>query len=170
MLVAARAATSVSDLGNAAGVVPVALPTLGPPDDRLRATAAVTRAGKQQTRGASAPLLGAGLRVLARLGLLHWFIDRQRMVHTFVTNLRGPDVHLRFAGRQVTEIVPLSLATGNVTVAFAALSYVGTLAVTIVADPDHHPDLPVLVEALTASLSELTDGRADASLRPAARA
>lgn len=75
------------------------------------------------------------------------------MVHTFVTNLRGPSSPVTLAGLPVTDLVPISLATGNVTVAFAAMSYAGTLTVTIVTDPTHHPDREVLVEALEDELA-----------------
>ena len=37
-----------------------------------------------------------------------------------------------------------------------ALSYAGTFTVTVSADPDQVPDLPVLVEALQAELDGLT--------------
>lgn len=155
MLVAPQAHSAV---GNQAGVAPVDLPAHGPARDRLRAIAASTREVKRHARGASAPLLGIGLRVLARLGLLRWFMDRQRMVHTFVTNLRGPDQQVAVGGAPVTSLIPLSLATGNVSVAFAALSYAGTITVSVVADPVHHPDLDVLVTALHEELNASADG------------
>lgn len=133
---------------NQAGVAPVELPTRGTPGERLHQVAALTRAWKHAQRGSSAALLGSGLRVLGRLRLLRWFIDHQRMVHTFVTNLRGPDQPVSIVGMAVTDLVPISLTTGNVTVAFAAFSYAGALTVTVVADPTHHPDLDVLLDAL----------------------
>jgi hypothetical protein len=39
----------------------------------------------------------------------------------------------------------VSSITGNVTVAFAFLSYAGTGVVTVIADPKHWLDLPVPV-------------------------
>lgn len=44
------------------------------------------------------------------------------------------------------------------TVAFAALSYASTLTVTVIADPDHLPDLPLLVAALQDELDRLASG------------
>jgi hypothetical protein len=58
-------------------------------------------------------------------------------------------------GCPITALLPLSAATGNVTVAFAALSYAGTLVITIVADPDACPDLQALREALVTELAAL---------------
>ena len=145
-----------SQASNQAGIAPVALPTGGTLTDRLPAIAARTRPRTQGHRGASAVPLGVALHLLARLRLLRWCIDHQRMVHTFVTNLRGPAEPVRIAGVTVTGLVPISLATGNVTVAFAAMSYAGTMTVTVVTDPTHHPDRDVLLRALEA---ELVTGR-----------
>ena len=83
-------------------------------------------------------------------------MDRQRLVNTFVTNLRGPAERLTFLGAPVEELIPVSGTTGNVTVAFAVLSYAGTLVVTVVADPDGCPDLPALAAALQRQLDLLT--------------
>ena len=77
--------------------------------------------------GASSTLLGPAFRVLARLGMFRWFVDRQRVVTTFVTNLRGPRSQVKFLGATVTDITPVTSITGNVTISFAALSYAGTL-------------------------------------------
>jgi diacylglycerol O-acyltransferase len=46
----------------------------------------------------------------------------------------------------------MSVATGNVTVAFTALSYVGSLVITISADPDTCPDLERLQQKLQRQL------------------
>jgi hypothetical protein len=118
----------------------------GDPAGRLTSLAATTRAARNVRRGASTALLGPFFRVLAAAGLYRWFIDRQRRIHTFVSNLRGPESGLSFLGCAITDIVPLSSATGNVTVAFAVLSYAGRLTITLAADPDTCPDLSALHE------------------------
>lgn len=99
-------------------------------------------------RGTSAELLGPLFRALARLGLFRWFVNRQRLVNSFVTNLRVPEERLTFLAASVTGLLPVAGISGNVTVAFAVMSYAGTLAVTIIADPDAVPDLHVLCAAL----------------------
>jgi diacylglycerol O-acyltransferase / wax synthase len=142
--------------GNRHGVMPLRLPTGGRPEERLRAIAATTRARKRGTRGASAALLSPLFRLLAAMRLSRWFIDHQRMVNTFVTNLPGPREPVTLGGIPVTEMQVLPLATGNVTVAFAVLSYAGTLTTTVVADPDHVGDLAVLAAALREEFDHLT--------------
>ena len=80
----------------------------------------------------------------------------QRYLHTVVTNVRGPARPLTFCGAPITDVVPLTVAGGNVTVTFAALSYAGTLAITVTADPDAMPDLIDTTAALQAELDMLT--------------
>jgi hypothetical protein len=77
-------------------------------------------------------------------------------VTTFVTNVRGPDARLSFLGVPIADAVAVSTVSGNVTVAFAALSYAGALNVTVVADPGTCPDLAELAAALQRELDALT--------------
>ncbi len=153
--VSARLHASATDLGNQVGVIPIEVPATGPDAVRLGAIAARTQAAKQTSRAASTALLGPVFRLLARLGLFQWFIDRQRLVHTFVTNLRGPDVQLTFLDRPIVDVIPVAVVTGNVTVSLAVLSYAGTLDITLIADPDACPDLGVLRDALRDELDRL---------------
>lgn len=154
--VSARREASATQLGNQVGVIPIALPATGDPLGRLAAIARITRSRKTAAPGSSAALLGPAFRALAGLGALRWFIDRQRLVTTFVTNLPGPDSRLAFLGVPVTAVVPVGVISGNVTVAFAVLSYAGVLAITVVADPERCPDLPFLVSELQRELGTLT--------------
>ena len=81
---------------------------------------------------------------------------RQRYLHTVMTNLRGPDQRLTLGGAPITRMLPLAVGGGgNVTVTFAALSYAGTLEVTVTVDPDLIPDLPLLTTQLQAQLDAL---------------
>jgi hypothetical protein len=74
-----------------------------------------------------------------------------------VSSIHGPDGYISIGGSTVTSIVPLAAAeTGNVRISFDALSYAGTLTITVIADPDAVPDLPDLAAALRAELDGLT--------------
>jgi diacylglycerol O-acyltransferase / wax synthase len=148
--VSARRSTTAAHLCNSTGVLPVALPTGGDPWSRLTRIAAITRSHKKSVTSAT-PIF----RVLKALGIADWFMNHQRMVQTVVTNVHGPDHPLRLGGASIVGLIPLSATTGNVTVAFAALSYVDAFVVTVVADPEHVPDLLVLTEALQAELDLL---------------
>ena len=78
-------------------------------------------------------------------------------MHTLVSNVRGPEEPLSIAGAPVTSIIPITVGeAGNVTVTTAALSYAGTLMVTVIVDPDRVPELAELAAALQAELDALT--------------
>jgi WS/DGAT/MGAT family acyltransferase len=154
--VSARQRAEVAHLGNEVGTALVDVPATGDLDDRLATVAARTRAAKQAASGESAASLVAPLfRLLARVGAFGWFIARQRTVNTFVTNLRGPEERLHLGGHEVLDIVPVALITGNVTVAFAVLSYAGRLDVTVLADPRACPDWRSIHQVLQRELDQL---------------
>ncbi len=150
--VSARQAATGGQLGNQVGVMPVALPTGGDLAARVAQVAAITRARKTAVRGTSAAVLGLPFRLLAPTGVLRWFINRQRLIHTFVTNLRGPTEPLTLAGAPVRSLIAIPNTTGNVTVTFGALSYCGTLRITVLSDPSRLPDVAVLTAALRRAL------------------
>jgi WS/DGAT/MGAT family acyltransferase len=152
--VSARTAGTV-DLGNRVGVMPVPLPTGGDRRDRLTEIAALTAARKEGNRRSSPDLLQPLFRGLAALGLMRPLIDRQRLVDTLVTNVRGPGDPVTILGRRVTAIVPVANVTGNVPLAFAVLSYAGALTVAVVVDPVAVPDAERLTMLLQAELNGL---------------
>jgi diacylglycerol O-acyltransferase len=156
--VSRRQATSATELGNEVGAIPMELPCTGDQLHRLEVITQATRHAKTSAPGSSAALLGPVFRVLAALGMLRWFLDRQHLITTFVTNVRGPAMQLRLLGAPIIGMIPVSPITGNVTVAFAALSYAGTLTVTVIADPERCPDLPLLVKALQRELDSVSVG------------
>jgi diacylglycerol O-acyltransferase / wax synthase len=151
--VAARRTASPGELGNRIGIMPVTVPASGDLGARITRTAEITRERKSSARGASAALFVPAFLLLARTGVLHWFANHQRLVHTFVTDLRGPEDPLTFGGAAVRAIIPIASVNGNVTVCFAAMSYGGTLRITIVSDPARVPDAPALAAALDRELS-----------------
>jgi diacylglycerol O-acyltransferase / wax synthase len=154
--VSARTSTTAAELGNRTGVMPVKLPLGGDPVERLERIAAITGAQKAAMRGASAAVLGPLFRTLAAAHLLRRFVNRQRMVNVFETNLRGPDRHLAFAGNRIIGVLPVTPITGNMAISFAVMSYAGELTVTIVADPERQPDLATLTILLQQELDYLS--------------
>lgn len=163
--VAARRGADTAHLGNEVGVRPVAVPTLAHHHERLAAVIGLTHAARPATRAASAAPLGLAFRTLARAKLFQFFIERQRLVHTFETNLRGPRDALHLGGHRISGIVPAVVSPGNVGVSFTVLSYAGELTVTVVADPDLLPEQ----DRLTHSLASLWTPCAAASWGDGAR-
>jgi len=156
--ISSRARASAHELGDAVGVLPVDLPLVGELDRRLTDIARLTRARKESpaARGSSSALLGLLFRALARLRLLRRFIDHQHLINTLVTNVHGPDEELAFAGTVIRRVIPISIVTGNVTVAFAVLSYAKTLTIAINSDADGCPDLDRLADLLSDALLTMT--------------
>jgi hypothetical protein len=152
--ISSRRAATAADPGNSTGVRPIAVP--GILDDRARLAAIVrrTRAVRDLPRASSSGPLGVAFRLLARLGLFGLFIDRQRLVHTFETNLRGPSEPVRL-GATVSRIVPITVTWGNVAISFAVLSYAGRLGTTVIADPDVLADPQIVADELSARLARL---------------
>jgi WS/DGAT/MGAT family acyltransferase len=155
---AAGATGKAEPTGNQVGIMPVRLRTAGEPLERLVEVAAHTRARKGSVRGSSAAISGPVFRLLGSLGVLRWLVRHQRMVTTFVTNVRGPEQRPSFAGAVVADVIPLGIVSGNVTVAFTVFSYAGTLTVAIAADPTWCTDLDVLRDLLQAELDDLAGG------------
>ncbi len=102
-------------------------------------------------------LLDAAFRSVAATGVLPWLLAHQRLVTTFVTNLRGPGTAVSLLGTRVREIVPIVSTAGNVPVVVAALSYAGTLVLVVVADPDACPELDAVAADLRAELATMCE-------------
>jgi WS/DGAT/MGAT family acyltransferase len=141
--------------GNASAVMPLRVPAVGSAAARVSAAAQVTGAAKRRPRALGNSILRPAFRLMVRLGWFRRFIDNQRQVNTIVTNVRGPAEQLFLAGCRVQHIVPLTVATGNITVAFAIFSYAGGLSVTAMADPATWPDLAELARAIEEQWDEL---------------
>jgi diacylglycerol O-acyltransferase len=155
--VSARTRATTAVLGNQTGVMPVRVPLIEPVEARLLEISRVTALQRTATRGSSAALVAPAFRLLAAVGLFRPLIDRQRLVNSFLTNIRGPVDPLTFHGARITQIVPITITAGNVAAAFAILSYAGTLTTTVIVDPDAVPDVDVLTAALTGELGTFTN-------------
>ena len=153
--VSARQHAASGQFGNQVGVMPVALPATGNLAGRITQTATITRQRKTAPKGTSVALIGPLFRLLAATGLLRWFVNHQRLVHTFATNLRGPAQPLTLAGAPLRAIIPIANTAGNVPVTFAALSYAGTLWLTVLSDPVQAPDVATLTTALQEELPSI---------------
>ena len=88
MPVSRRRQADAAALGNETGVVPVRVPAVPDPDRRL-AQLGESR-GSAPADGAVCRGADAAFRALAAVGAFQPFVDHQRLVHTFVTNVRGP--------------------------------------------------------------------------------
>jgi hypothetical protein len=154
--ISTRREASAGALGNDVGVVPVTIPNDPDAQRRLEAIAMATGRARVGSRGSSAELLSGLFRVLGRLGIVQYFVDHQRLVHTFETNLRGPETPLTMGGLRLSRVLPMAVNPGNIGVSFDILSYAGRLVVSLVADPQVVPDQDILTRLLEDELTELT--------------
>lgn len=148
--ITSRRTAGTQQLGNQTGVVPLAIPTLPDREARFRRITELSHADRGGHRGSSAAPMGLVFRALAAMRLFQVFIDHQRLVHTFVTNVRGPQDVIRLASCPVESIIPMAITPGNVGVCFDVLSYAGKLVLTVVADTGVVPEQ----ERLTSLLAE----------------
>jgi diacylglycerol O-acyltransferase / wax synthase len=155
--VAVRRGTTATDPGNAFTEARAAVSGGGDPGQRLADVAAVMRRRKESAmQPATLSVAAVAVRAMVASGAYGWYMRRQRYLHTVMTNLRGPEQSVALNGAPITGMLPLAVGGGgNVTVTFAALSYAGTLAVTVTADPDVTPDLPLLTAELQTQLDLL---------------
>lgn len=154
--ISARVRAGSGELGNRVGVLPVSVPLAGAPRDRLPAVAVVTRARKTEIPGASTVLWSPFVRLLAGVGAFGAFIGHQRLVNTFVTNVRGPAERMTIGRFPVLELIPVAPISGNVGVAFSVLSYAGRLTITVAADATRCPDGPRVAQLVQDQLAALT--------------
>jgi hypothetical protein len=124
--------------------MPVRVPLRPPADRAVAEVARRTTAMRSSRRGSSSALIAPAFSTLAALNLFGPMIDRQRLVNSFLTNMRGPQQPLALGGAGIGHIAAVTMAAGNVAVAFAALSYAGRLAVTVIVDPDIAPEIDLL--------------------------
>jgi diacylglycerol O-acyltransferase len=155
MAVSLHPAHDGATAGNLVGTVVVPLPLDDlEPRERLRRIAAASAMAKARQR---AVVTSGLMAVLAKTGFTRWYIRRQHLINVLTTSLFGPPVPLYLAGARVEEAFAIPPIAGNVTVTFGALSYAGTLGLSVVADATRWPDLDVLGEGLRASWLELRD-------------
>ncbi|PWU47175.1 hypothetical protein DLE60_19280 [Micromonospora globispora] len=79
------------------------------------------------------------------------------MTNVIESNVVGWPEPIIVLGAPVLDVVPVSLLAGNLTLSFLALSYAGCLTITVCADADRHPDLPVLLAAMRTDWTVLAD-------------
>jgi WS/DGAT/MGAT family acyltransferase len=144
-------------LGNLVSPLLVEVPTTGDLAERLDLVAGRVRADKEAATGPPPiAVLGWLFRPMARAGLYRWYMTHQHRFHVIASHVRGPRQTLTFGGVPIVSAIPLGAGEpGNATVGFEILSYAGTLTVTAVVDPEHWPDLDLLVDSLRTELDRV---------------
>lgn len=144
--VSLRTADEADQPGNRSGVIVVRLPLAQPePVARLAAIQVESADAKRHQFAGTEQRF---LVWLARSGLMRYYTRRQHLTNLTESNVSGPSQPIRILGAPVLELIPIGVLAGNLTISFLALSYAGELVITVLADADRYPDLPVLVAAM----------------------
>ncbi|MEV0724365.1 wax ester/triacylglycerol synthase domain-containing protein [Micromonospora purpureochromogenes] len=153
--VSTRSPTEKGQEGNRAGGIVVRLP-LGErhPGARQRVIAAESRRAKSEQFPGGEQCF---IVFLARSGLMRRFTRHQHLTNVIESNVVGWPEPITVLGAPVLDVVPVSLLAGNLTLSFLALSYAGCLTITVCADAERHPDLPVLLVAMRTDWTVLAD-------------
>jgi WS/DGAT/MGAT family acyltransferase len=149
--VSLRPRASGVQVGNRIAQMVVPLPiAAGDPRCRLeRITAATTRRKATPRPSLSAPVFSGILgRILLGLAM------RQR-VNITAASIQGPPDPLYLLHARILDVIPLLPLVADETVGVGALSYAGTLAVSVVADADTIPELGPLMDGMRADLEML---------------
>ncbi|MFG1949448.1 WS/DGAT domain-containing protein [Nonomuraea sp. NPDC048826] len=155
--VSARSTTTSGELGNRLGVLIAALPVEGDAGRRMRATPPCSPSARRRRRRRPPPARSARCSGCWPSSASAAGTCAASAASTLVSNVRGPDRQLTFAGAAVTGIIAVAVAeSGNVSVSFEILSCSGTVVITLIADPDAVPDLDGLAALLWEELADVT--------------
>jgi WS/DGAT/MGAT family acyltransferase len=130
------------------------------PLPRLRAIQRITDNAKLRHEALGGDLLARWLEFNRRGPyrlLWHHIVPHLRHppVHVVVSNVPGPREPLILEGARMVQIAAVGPLIAGAGVNFTAWSYVDVLCVSVLADAEAVPDLPVLAEGLRAALAEL---------------
>lgn len=162
------------EVSNRVSAVLVNLP-VSEPDPRRRV--ALIRSRMDQLKRTSQPLgsemytlmLGLTAPVWLALGSRAAATAPQPFVQTVITNVPGPRQPLYILGREMTDLRPYVPIANQVRLSVAVVSYQGTFAFGLTADPDAVPDLDVFAGAIGRAMAELgaAEDPGDAGAGPA---
>jgi diacylglycerol O-acyltransferase len=91
--------------------------------------------------------------VKTAMAAMHWV--PQRMVHTVVTNVPGPQHPLYAMGREMVEYLPFVPAGEGIRIGVAILSYNGHVAFGLTGDLASVPELRSMAEQIESEVTEL---------------
>lgn len=118
--------------------------------EAIQSVARQTQAGKRIARDA-----GPTFRAAWIARWFNWYGQRQRMIGTIASNVRGPREPLAVAGAPLIEIWPLGPLAGNLRVGFTSASYAGDFWVGVEVDPTHTPSAEAVAARVQAVLSRV---------------
>jgi diacylglycerol O-acyltransferase len=152
--VSLRTPGSPAEAGNRTGGFLIRLPVAEPgPAERLHHLALSTAEAKREQSVTAGNRL---LVTLARLGVARWLSRHQQATQVMESNMAGPAAPVTMLGAPMLDVVAVGSLVGDVALSVVALSYAGRLNITVHADADAFPDLPVLLAGIRHDWAILT--------------
>jgi hypothetical protein len=90
--------------------------------------------------------------IFARASRLHF---STRMYNLLTTNVPGPQFPLYLLGRELLELVPIAFLAPDQRLAVAAMSYNGSVTISLIGDYDGMPDLEALADLVIDEVAKL---------------
>ncbi len=155
--VAARTVAQARRPGNATGGMRVPLHVDEAEDQRrVEAIASDTRRLKALHRDpAVLGLVASPLVPRALPRNVDRIMRRQRLIHAYITNLKGPPEPMRLLGATAHWVVPVVPVLANIPLGVCAVSYAGDLSIAVRTDPAVLRDHATLLAGIRSSLERL---------------
>jgi len=156
--VSVRAAGDGGSLGNQITIMIGRLPTFADdPVERMRLVKDSMKDLKSSKQALGAEVIAsledfAPPTIFARASRLHF---STRMYNLLTTNVPGPQFPLYLLGRELLELVPIAFLAPDQRLAVAAMSYNGSVTISLIGDYDGMPDLEALADLVIDEVAAL---------------
>ncbi len=156
--VSVRAPGDAGSMGNQITIMIGRLPTFADePIERMRLVKDSMKDLKESKQALGAEVIAsledfAPPTIFARASRLHF---STRMYNLLTTNVPGPQFPLYLLGTEMLELVPIAFLAPDQRLAVAAMSYNGSVALSLIGDYDGMPDIEALADLVIEEVAAL---------------